>query len=108
MSCQNSRPISSTTVQVAEGSYRESLSVFPVFYQMPFSYSDILSLPIPEILYCHYSGDEVALVHAFWQLLSTTFQKHDAFVMENLVASGEKPFERKLFHKNLQNMLHTS
>ena len=56
-------------------------------------HSDILSLPIPEILYCHYSGDEVALVHAFWQLLSTIFQKHDAFVMENLVASGEKPFK---------------
>jgi len=38
--------------------------------------TDILSLPIPEILYCHYSGDE----------------KHDAFVMENLVASGFVPY----------------
>ena len=26
-------------------------------------------------------------------LKSKTFQKHDAFVMENLVASGEKPFK---------------
>merc|ERR1719430_1773681 len=38
--------------------------------------TDILSLPTPEILYCNYSGDE----------------KHDAFVMENLVGSGFVPY----------------
>jgi len=38
--------------------------------------TDILSLPIPEVLYCHYSGDEI----------------HDAFVLENLVASGFVPY----------------
>ena len=78
----------------------------PVF--LSFFYSDILSLPIPEILYCHYSGDEVALVQFSGSSYSKTFQKHDAFVMENLVASGEKPFKGKLFHKILQNMLDTS
>ena len=34
---------------------------------------DILSLPIPEIIYSHYCGDEI----------------HDAFILQNLVAEGK-------------------
>jgi len=39
--------------------------------------TDILQLPIPEIIYSHYCGDEI----------------HDAFILQNLVAEGFTPFK---------------
>jgi len=52
--------------------------------------TDILSLPIPEILYCHYSGDEI----------------HDVFVLENLMSSGFTPYrDGDLKEKTLKSCL---
>jgi len=52
--------------------------------------TDILSLPIPEIIYSHYSGDEI----------------HDAFILQNLVAEGFSPFkDGDLKEDNLKSCL---
>jgi len=52
--------------------------------------TDILSLPIPEIIYSHYCGDEI----------------HDAFILQNLVAEGFEPFkEGDLSEENLKSCL---
>jgi len=52
--------------------------------------TDILSLPIPEIIYSHYSGDEI----------------HDAFILQNLTAEGFSPFkEGDLKEENLKSCL---
>jgi len=52
--------------------------------------TDVLRLPIPEVVYSHYTGDEV----------------HDVFVLANLVADGFSPYqEGDLAEENLKSCL---
>ena len=53
-------------------------------------YLDILRLPIPEIIYSRYTGDETT----------------DVFVMENLLSAGFEPYkEGNLVEENLKSCL---
>ena len=53
-------------------------------------YSDVLRLPIPEIIYSRYTGDQLT----------------DVFVLENLLAAGFQPYkDGDLGEENLKSCL---